>query len=374
MKKAVFIISALIMCLFGLLLLTSFTGEGKATDISQLMVPGPPARALLKTANPKASTEAKKILNYLAGLPDRPDNRVIIGQYIGHSPRFDSMVKALHDATGKWPAMIGGAGHTWSREGLASGNKVFIDYWNSGGLIKLGRHADRFGRYEITDKFKGIDLAQLITPGTSANEDWMADLDRIAESLAQLRDAGVVVLWTPFHEMNQRGSRWWSGRDQKQFVDLWKHMFDYFTNTKGLNNLLWVYGPSSTKGNRHRPVDYYYPDDDYVDITALSVYNDVVEVGGYEKLIALGKPFGFSEFGPRTGAKFGWDGAWDNMTLIESIRRRYPKTTFVLYWSSWPGAKVAIVDNQNASDLLNDPWIITREELTWRNADEKATR
>jgi hypothetical protein len=42
-------------------------------------------------------------------------------------------------------------------------------------------------------------------------------------------------------------------------------------------------------------------------------------------------------------------------------------------WHSWEGVKVALVDNQNASELLSDPWGITRDELDWRGGEEKMT-
>lgn len=47
-------------------------------------------------------------------------------------------------------------------------------------------------------------------------------------------------------------------------------MFNYLTTTKNLHNVLWVYSPDHSRGNRLA----YYPGAAYVDIVALDVYTD----------------------------------------------------------------------------------------------------
>ena len=80
-------------------------------------------------------------------------------------------------------------------------------------------------------------LVKLITPGTATNRAWMAELDKVADGLAELRDAGVVVLWRPFHEMTFIETFWWdSGAhpgDPEPFINMWRYLFDYFTYTNG---------------------------------------------------------------------------------------------------------------------------------------------
>ena len=65
---------------------------------------------------------------------------------------------------------------------------------------------------------------------------------------------------------------------------------------RGLNNLLWVYGPNHGK----KTADYYAGDGN-VDIVGLDVYTDFVDprhILGYPEAARLPKPFGFTEFGP----------------------------------------------------------------------------
>jgi mannan endo-1,4-beta-mannosidase len=328
----------------------------------------------LEPANPYASEDARKVLNYLAGLPSQENNRVVSGQNLSHEIRnaasgYSRRVVALYNATGKWVGLLGadyGTGATPAE--ITDGNQVLIEYWNGGGLITISNTANNPWTGGTAWDTSRRDLVELITPGTQANQTWMAELDKIAAGLAELRDAGVVVLWRPFHEMTFTRVFWWdSGAHPGNpwpFINLWRHMFNYFTYEKGLDNLLWVY--SAGNNDSYNPVlEDMYPGDEYVDIVGIDIYNDTVYIGGdaYEKLLALGKPVALTEFGP--GAR---DGSFDNVRLVNTIRQRYPQLTYFLTWHSWTDNETAIVDNQNAAALLNDPWVITRDDVHWRSA------
>ena len=123
----------------------------------------------------------------------------------------------------------------------------------------------------------------------------MQELDLIAAGLQELKDAGVVVLWRPFHEMNG-DSFWWGAKDPDTFIKVWRHMFDYFSKTKGLDNLLWVYSPNH--GNKTAA---YYAGDHYVDLVGLDAYTDFVDtnhIKGFAEAAKIEKPFGFTEYRP----------------------------------------------------------------------------
>jgi len=80
-----------------------------------------------------------------------------------------------------------------------------------------------------------VDLNTLLAAGTETHTRWMGELDQIARGLQELEDAGVVVLWRPFHEMNG-GWFWWGAHDPETFIQVWRQMFDYLAKTKGLDN------------------------------------------------------------------------------------------------------------------------------------------
>jgi beta-mannanase len=354
-------------------------------------------------ANPNASEDTRKVLSYIASLPDRPDKRVISGQHLSHGYYYDSnyvletfkayddYVVALHDSTGKWPALIGldyglGMGYDdrsgWTKpEKISAVNQLLIDYWNDGGLVTVDHLANNpWTGLSCWDITSSDDIEDIITPGNDAYDNWIAELDMVAAGLAELRDAGVVVFWRPFPEMtylkgtyraywwNIHEDVWWKDPEQKaadieSFKEVWRHMFNYFTNEKGLNNLLWVYCAANT--DSWLLVDTFYPGDGYVDVVGIDVYGDppMIKGDGYNRLVATDKPFIFAEVGPGPEA----DGVYDNRETINSIRDNYPKTTYFQYWHSWSNRESALIDNQNASALLNDPWVITRDELDWRS-------
>jgi mannan endo-1,4-beta-mannosidase len=197
-------------------------------------------------------------------------------------------------------------------------------------------------------------MADLLIPGTDTHQRWIQELDLIAEGLRQLNEAGVVVLWRPFHEMNGDWF-WWGGQDPGQFIAVWRHMFDYFSTTKGLDNLIWVYGP-----NHGRNTAAYYAGDDYVDIVGLDAYTDFVDrdhIKGYDELAALPKPFGITEYGPH-GAQ-NPPGNYDYRRFKEGLVKNFPKSCFFMCWN----AKWSLAANEHTRELLSDPTVANREDI-----------
>jgi mannan endo-1,4-beta-mannosidase len=318
-------------------------------------------------ANPSASQDARRLLHYLANLPGREEDRLISGQQLSGGVNaalgYAKFVKPLYQDTGEWVALVGADyGNGCTLADISGENQVLIDHWNRGGLVTIHMSANNPWTGGDQHDLSHRDLVELIDPGSDVYPQWMAHLDLLADGLTELRDAGVVVLWRPFHEMTFNGTFWWDigahSRDPEPFRNMWRHMFNYFTYERGLNNLLWVY--STANSDNYNSVDVAYPGDDYVDIVGIDVYSDEIEIrgDGYDKLLATGKPFALTEFGPRTR-----DGSYDNSILINKIKERYPQTTYFLTWSSWSDNAVAIVDNHNASAIMNDHWVVTRDDL-----------
>ena len=65
-------------------------------------------------------------------------------------------------------------------------------------------------------------------------------LDYAAAEIQKLQAANVPLLWAPVHESQPNGWFWWSKGTGTQYVQLWTTMYDYFTRTKGLNNIIWL--------------------------------------------------------------------------------------------------------------------------------------
>jgi hypothetical protein len=191
----------------------------------------------------------------------------------------------------------------------------------------------------------------------------MKELDKVAGGLAELRDAGVVVLWRPWQEMSYP-EFWWGKKahpnNPEPFRKMWKHMFNYFTNEKGLNNLLWVYSPADT--DRWVPLDFYYPGDAYVDIVGVSVFDTqgTIRWNGYNRLVALGKPVYLTAVGDA--------GATAYNVMIQGMQTTQPRLFGFNIWFSTAKSSWALVDKgRNARALLEHPLVITRDEIDWRS-------
>jgi mannan endo-1,4-beta-mannosidase len=309
-------------------------------------------------ANPNTNGKARAILHYLEGLPDRSEKKLISGQFAGFGS--SASLKACEDAfkkTGHWPAMIGLDYVEFRTGGLecAKVNRLAIDYARSGGLVTISTHL-----YNPSNpkggglRDQGVDLESLLTEGHETHRRWMEELDIMASGLRALQEAGVVVLWRPFHEMNG-GWFWWGAKKPETFIRVWRHMFEYFTKTKRLNNLLWVYGPNHGK----RTADFY-AGDSYVDIVGLDAYTDFVDLQhilGYPEVARLPKPFGFTEFGPH--GPQNPPGDYRYTRFRDGIEANFPRSSFFLCWDG----KWGLGRNLDTKALLDHPWIINREDL-----------
>jgi mannan endo-1,4-beta-mannosidase len=316
------------------------------------------AASSAEPANPKANVQARAILNYFHELSGRPEKRVLSGQFsnFGNGANL-RILEQIHEKTGHWPALIGVDYADFRRGSLTCEvpNRVALEYWNQGGLVSVMAHM-----YNPANpnggglRDQGVNLDDLLKPDSETHTRWMQELDLMAAGLKELQGAGVVVLWRPFHEMNG-GWFWWGAKDPDTFIKVWRHMFDYFTQTKGLDNLLWVYGPN------HGPnTAKYYAGDRYVDIVGLDAYTDFVDpqhIKGYDEVAALPKPFGFTEFGPHGSQNPPGD--YDYLRFIEGIKKDFAKTCFFMCWN----AKWSLASNLNTKELLNHPLVANREDL-----------
>ncbi|MBE2272188.1 MAG: hypothetical protein IAE80_28395 [Anaerolinea sp.] len=334
--------------------------------------------APVAAANPNASAAAREVLAYMQGLTNRSDNRVVSGQFgsYGDGTTYNTalqQVQAVYNLTGQYPALTGMDCATPA--GMNEVVRYMTDMWNAGSLVTLschfrnpwtGRSANDWQNTDTPDQWDRRNVRDLTIPGSPGYDAWIAILDNLAAHLQVLEDRGVVVMWRPLHELN--GSWfWWGAQAPADFTAFWRHMFDYFTNVKGLNNLLWVYSPNTSISNP--PVLANYPGNDVVDMVGLDEYSSLTEnplqingAGEYDALVSTGKPIGLFEFGPIPASGAGWDTTnydWGN--LIRDIKNRYPRIVLVQAWEYvW---QMGYSRYRGQSTFMNDSWVITRSEL-----------
>jgi mannan endo-1,4-beta-mannosidase len=188
----------------------------------------------------------------------------------------------------------------------------------------------------------------VLTPGTKLYDRWCTQVDSVAVYLKQLRDAGVPVLWRPYHEMNGDWF-WWGGRvGEYSTADLYRQLYDRYVNYHKLNNLVWVWNvdrPSTPI----RKFSNFYPGNEYLDILSLDVYGSDFNQDYYDSLLALshGKPILFGEVGnPPTPDILDKQPLWAS-------------------WVIWAGM-VRNLTKQQHLELVNDPRILSQEDPTYR--------
>ena len=325
--------------------------------------------------NPNANKDVNKVLSYLINLPSKTEKKVISGQNCCHGNEitrcFGAYVDKLHEATGFWPGMIGvdyEYTYRFTPEQLSECNKSLIDYWNKGGLITINWAPHNPWTDKGTRDQSEVRIEELYDPDSPTFNKWYAELDRIATGLEELQKAGVVVLWRPMQEMN--GSWFWWGSksspdNPEHYKKVFRDMFNYFTYEKKLNNLIWVYSIAVHCGRESmKDPSYYYPGDEYVDIVGTNVYeSEGYKICDYEAIKAIGKPVALTECGPDHSKM---DGTFDNTLMLKAIKDHAQDIIYWTTWHDWPDHYVSMVSNQNAKKLLEDPWVITRDEIGWK--------
>jgi mannan endo-1,4-beta-mannosidase len=312
-------------------------------------------------ADPQLNAKARAILAYIQQLQAGPGLRLLSGQFAGWSgtATLEELAR-IERATGQWPALIGLDYCTWASGEAAINvtppNKLAEAYWQAGGLVEISWHAPDPANPDgggLRDK--GVDLGDLLVADSPTHERWLKSLDEIARGLHELQTAGVVVIWRPLHEMNG-GWFWWGAQKPATYVAVWRQMFDYFTHTKKLHNLIWAFSPN----HGQRPASEYYAGDAYTDLVGTDAYTDDVDpahILGYAEFARINKPFGFTEFGPH-GASHP-PGSFDYRRFLDGVAKNFPTACHFLCWNEkWNPAS-----NGHAREFYSDPRVITRARL-----------
>jgi mannan endo-1,4-beta-mannosidase len=207
---------------------------------------------------------------------------------------------AVYEATGRYPAVFGtdlgfSNGQQSPGDCACDRTKMLDDVmqWaGEGCVISLMWHTCRPIDEEpctwsesVQANLSDVDWDDLLTPGTPTYNTWAARMDTAALYLKVLEDARIPVLWRPWHEMN--GGWFWWGGDPERFIALWRQTFDYLTDEKQVNNLIWVWGPNQY--NEYIP-DFapFYPGDEYVDMLGADFYQDYFPQQQYQDLLEIG--------------------------------------------------------------------------------------
>ena len=301
------------------------------------------------------NADPQSILDYLNSLPQKSEQRVLSGQFIGWLQQEDTNVfNRIHKITGQYPAIMSSNYADFGKDifEFQSTNALLIDHWKHGGLVEVGIHFDN----PVNNKWDvntNVDLVRLVHRGDDINTNFNIQLDRIAIGLEELQKVGIVVLFRPLMEPN--GWWFWYGRkDQNEYINVWKYVFNYLTKDKNLHNLIWIYSVSANYGGAL----LYYPGDNFVDIVGLDYYSydgKFVATEEYRQFLTTGKPVVLSEIGQCMSSGYNCYPK-DSIKIIQSIKEEMPE---IVYYSNWNDVW-AMDKHFNLAKTLTDPWIVNR--------------
>ena len=266
--------------------------------------PDPVHSTLNPTANlcnPSASQQAKKVYEFLL---QQSGKKTLSGAMSGSSNSND-FADLIYLNVGKYPALTGydfiflqysptpenwnwkvnyndisAAREQWNNNGLVS----YMWHWNvptSESAWKNGTEKGDYTGYAFYSDKKAFDIKEALKEGTWQNQFLMKDIEEVASYLKNLRDAGIPVIWRPLHEAagnynlySDNGAWfWWGKGGAEPCKQLWRLLYDQFTNVHGLNNLIWVWTVDATIGCEDQ-YDDWYPGDDVVDIVGVDIYEN----------------------------------------------------------------------------------------------------
>ena len=178
------------------------------------------------------------------------------------------------------------------------------------------------------DAATSFDASKVYVDGTAENTLAKQQLSQVCGYLKKMQDAGIPVIWRPFHEAAGNTYEfdggtawfWWGAKGADVYKQLWQWMYNYMVNEQGLHNLIWVW-TSQTKD------DSWYPGNDYVDIVGRDSYGgqaaqqksdfDHLTAGYPNMMVALSECGNTSTASQsdisavwESGAKWSWFSTW----------------------------------------------------------------
>ena len=239
---------------------------------------------------PDPSPNKKRLLNFLA---DEYGKRIISGQMDTSwttNRQMDMTARVFND-TGKYPALKGFdlIQHPFNNAPYLGGREQIneaIEWWEgrNNAVALLPESPQIHGIVAFCWHWRAGPSNEFYTNRTSFRIPWknfaldtesesfreiIEDLDKAALLLNILKERDIPVLWRPLHEASG-GWFWWGANGPVPYIALWEYMYEYFTNVKGLNNLIWVWNGENTA---------WYPNPDTVDIVGVDLYS-----GNYRSL------------------------------------------------------------------------------------------
>lgn len=312
------------------------TDDDTTSQITEVTTETVAYKAKYTLSNPNADENTQKVYDYIC---DSFGTYMLTCQQEStwmSSPEYE--MEIIEEATGKLPAIRGLDFMNDDFDGVVERSKAWHE---KGGLVTICWHTGINGKGYNESLHDEPDFEKLLTPGTDEYNAMIANWDKAANALAELRDEGIPVLWRPFHEFDGAWF-WWGKGGSENFIKLWQMMYDRYTNEFGLTNLIWVLGYSG------EVKDGWYPGDNYCDIIGSDTYDNSTNKKAWDRLEAMntGKPMAFHECG--------------NVPSVEQFEKDGDLWSWFMIWHT---DFIVKQDMDNLNAVYNSDKVITLDEL-----------
>ncbi|MCC8044441.1 MAG: glycoside hydrolase family 26 protein [Clostridiales bacterium] len=309
--------------------------------------------------NPNATKEAIRLMEYLDEVAGKG---VLLGQHT--QTRQPKELAYIQEVTGKQPAICGfemlaySGNIQWDTCNEACLTEIYENngtienafaWGRKGGIVTITWHwyspvggRDKSFYTENTD----FDPRQALIEGTEEHRAMIRDLDLTAVQLKRFLEEKIPILWRPFHEADG-GWFWWGSKGADAAKGLYRFMYQYFTEVKHLDNLIWVWNSA---------VPEWYPGDDVVDIISRDIYapahvhtafadeyRELIQITPTEKICAL------AEVGP--------------MPDVDAIMDEQIPWCWYMTWSNDFGATEEFTDKKQLYANYHSKYAVSFEDL-----------
>jgi mannan endo-1,4-beta-mannosidase len=272
---------------------------------------------------------------------------------VGSAPQDMRSVAAFEAHTGKKVSIIH-FGQTWYSNGTPLGfPTTSFDNVRYHGSIPLFSWSSRDDHVSNEPNFR----SSVVTSGIydSYIRQFANDAKAWGHPFFLRFDWEMNGWWYPWAEGKQgAGTAIYNGNNPGDYVAMWKHVHDIFTQV-GAANVTWVWcinEMTNTSAGQHPPVAQIYPGDNYVDWTGMDNYNryagwesfnTMITGSGtnwisntYQSLldIAASKPIMLAEFGSKEDSTDGQRKAnWLTDALTVQLPGNFPQIKAAVYFN-----------------------------------------
>lgn len=234
--------------------------------------------------DPAATPEAKKVFEMLKAQYGKKTLSGTMGEIAWGTGYYDMIAQNA----GKAPAIVG-----FDYIHLASSPSNWIDYgditpvkeaWEAGAIPQIMWHwnVPRSNNKKAkldTAADSRFNAANALVPGNWEYDVIQKDIAKVAGYMKLLQDAGIPVIFRPFHEAaGDYGWGpwfWWGNAGVETTKQLWDYLRDQLQNKYGIHNLIWEWTVQTLNSGETADISLLqgaYPGNDKCDLVGVDIY------------------------------------------------------------------------------------------------------